>query len=367
MNTEENLKKQIEKLLNIQTNLDKKVDADDFRKIAEDLGITDSEWQEIQEIAENHFKNANAYLRHENWIDAIEAYKKTLEINPNHLNALLGISLANQELYKIKRVSDYRTQAEKFAQKALEIEAGNNTAIRILSELKKPIKQSQNLSSKKTSRQITLLVVAALFALLGIGLMTFIMVFNGSPNEQETYPEKAMPSSVEATDFYENEIIALREEVIAQWYQVENVYQRRADLIPNLTRLLKAEQNFEQDLIQRILDAQVEINQIQIQFENIETVENFQEKQLELSEDLNELLLEIEDKGLGTKQTYRDFRVQLEGSENRIAVERRKYNEKVRAYNTLIQQSPYNEYGFEKIEYFQMQKGAENPPVVDIE
>ena len=144
-----------------------------------------------------------------------------------------------------------------------------------------------------------------------------------------------------------NNIIALEEGVKAQWAQVENTYQRRFDLIPNLVSTVQGEANFEKSTLTEVMDMRSRMGgtiKLDESLMNDEAaLKRFQEMQGSLSGALQRLMAVSENyPDLKSNKSFQELRVQLEGAENRIAVERKRYNETVQAYNTTIRQFPTN-------------------------
>ena len=168
-----------------------------------------------------------------------------------------------------------------------------------------------------------------------------------------------------------NRLVGLDEAVDASWSQVENVYQRRADLIPNLVKTVEAARDFEQETLQDVVDARARVGQVRVDAApTAEQLTAFQTSQAELTSALSRLLLVVERyPDLKATEAFRDLQRQLEGAENRIAVERRRFNEASRAYNTSRRRFPANliaDYlGFTEKAYFEAAAGTEQPPAVD--
>lgn len=168
-----------------------------------------------------------------------------------------------------------------------------------------------------------------------------------------------------------NKMVQLDEAVTAQWSQVENVYQRRTDLIPNLVNTVKGYAEHEQETLTGVIEARSKASSIQVDPENLnpEMLQQFQQAQDGLSSALSRLMVVVERyPDLKANQSFQDFQVQLEGTENRIAVERRKFNEAAQSYNTFIRRFPQllfaNLFGFDKRTYFEAISGAETAPEV---
>ena len=168
-----------------------------------------------------------------------------------------------------------------------------------------------------------------------------------------------------------NNMVKMDEGVQAAWSQVENVYQRRADLIPNLVATVKGYAAHEQQTLEGVVSARSKATQITVDADNLtpDNLAKYQKAQGELGAALGKLLAITENyPELKANENFRSLQSQLEGTENRIAVERKKFNEAARNYNTVIRQFPKNivasMFGFEKKPYFEAQEGAQQAPVV---
>jgi len=168
-----------------------------------------------------------------------------------------------------------------------------------------------------------------------------------------------------------NNMVTKEESVESAWSQVENVYQRRADLIPNLVNTVKGAANFEKETFTAVTEARSKASQITVDPKNLtpEKIQEFQAAQGELSQALGRLMMVTENyPQLKANQNFQDLQVQLEGTENRITQERRKFNEEVQDFNTYIRKFPNNllagMFGFEKKGYFEAEKGADRAPEV---
>lgn len=168
-----------------------------------------------------------------------------------------------------------------------------------------------------------------------------------------------------------NEMVAKQEAVNGAWSQVQNVYQRRADLIPNLVNTVKGAANFEQKTLTDVMEARAKATQITIKADDLtpEKVAQYQQAQQGLSSALGRLLAVSENyPQLKANQNFLELQSQLEGTENRITVERMKFNDAVQDYNTYIQKFPTNFiakwFDFQKKGYFEAEGGAEKAPAV---
>ncbi|MCG6185899.1 MULTISPECIES: LemA family protein [Maribellus] len=168
-----------------------------------------------------------------------------------------------------------------------------------------------------------------------------------------------------------NKMVELDEQVASSWSQVENVYQRRADLIPNLVNTVKGYAAHEQETLEGVIEARSKATSVNVNPENLnpQALQQFTQAQEGLSSALGRLMVVVERyPDLKANQNFRDLQAQLEGTENRIAVERRKFNETTQSYNAYIRKFPRVIYagwfGFDKKTYFEAQQGAEQAPEV---
>lgn len=169
-----------------------------------------------------------------------------------------------------------------------------------------------------------------------------------------------------------NKMVTADENVQSAWSQVENVYQRRADLIPNLVATVKGYAEHESSTLEAVVAARAKATQVTVDPENLSerSLSEYGEAQGELTSALGKLLMIQENyPELKANENFRDLQAQLEGTENRITTERMKYNETARSYNTYIRSFPSNIlasiFNFEKKGYFEAQSGAETAPVVE--
>jgi LemA protein len=168
-----------------------------------------------------------------------------------------------------------------------------------------------------------------------------------------------------------NKLVTAEENVNQSWANVQNVYQRRSDLIPNLVATVKGVANFEQSTLTAVIEARAKATSVNINPKNLDeaSLQKFQSAQDGLSSALSRLMVVMERyPELKATQNFSELQAQLEGTENRIAVERRNFNEAAMGYNTYLRSFPRNMiagmFGFQKKAYFEAQKGAEVPPKV---
>ncbi len=167
-----------------------------------------------------------------------------------------------------------------------------------------------------------------------------------------------------------NALVNLEETVKTQRSQVQNVYQRRFDLIPNLVATVKGEASFEKQTLTDVINARASASQIKVDINNAEEFAKYQAAQGQLSQALGRLMVLTENyPNLQANQSFRDLRVQLEGTENRITVERMNYNTAAQVFNTQIRIFPTSIiakiFDFQRANLFEATKGAEVAPTVE--
>ena len=170
-----------------------------------------------------------------------------------------------------------------------------------------------------------------------------------------------------------NRLVTLQQGTDAAWAQVQNVYQRRADLIPNLVNTVSGAANFEKSTLAEIVEARASVGRVSVPAGNAPVdpaqFKQFEQAQAQLGFALSRLLVVAERyPDLKATAAFRDLQVQLEGTENRIAVERGRFNEAVQAYNTAIRRFPAalfaGMFGHTPRPYFTATAGADRPPEV---
>ena len=169
-----------------------------------------------------------------------------------------------------------------------------------------------------------------------------------------------------------NGLVTKQEGVESAWSQVENVYQRRADLVPNLVATVKGYAAHEQETLEGVVSARAKATQMTIDPTKLDEAQmkKFQEAQGELGNAIGRLLMVTENyPELKANENFLQLQAQLEGTENRITVERQKFNETAKGYNTEVRKFPANiiagMFGFERKPYFEAKEGADVAPMVE--
>ena len=169
-----------------------------------------------------------------------------------------------------------------------------------------------------------------------------------------------------------NGLVTKQESVESAWSQVENVYQRRADLVPNLVATVKGYAAHEKETLEGVVNARSKATQMSIDPTKLdeESLKKFQSAQGELGNAIGRLLMITENyPDLKANENFKELQAQLEGTENRITVEHQKFNESAKEYNTQIRHFPANiiagMFGFERKPYFEAKEGADEAPKVE--
>jgi LemA protein len=198
----------------------------------------------------------------------------------------------------------------------------------------------------------------ALVGCLGIGAIVLFVLLVGGCGVAASY----------------NRLVGLQQKVDQSWAQVQNVYQRRADLIPNLVNTVQGAANFEKSTLTDVTNARASVGRVQIDPNHAPTdvakLQEFQAAQGQLSTALSRLLVVSERyPELRATQNFQNLQAQLEGTENRISVERGNFNSAVQEYNTAVRTFPTTLFaamlGFQPRPFFEAQPGAEKPPTVN--
>ena len=171
-----------------------------------------------------------------------------------------------------------------------------------------------------------------------------------------------------------NNLVSLDQGVKGQWAQVENAYQRRADLIPNLVETVKGAANFEKETYTAVTEARTKATQVNLSADDLKDpakLKQFEEAQNNLGSQLQHLMVVVERyPDLKATQNFRDLQAQLEGTENRITVERQRFNEAAQSFNTTRDSFPTNIMAgffgskFNEKAFFSAKTGADQPPQV---
>lgn len=319
MNDDKIVGRYVEKMITIQRAREEEPLTDaELKEIALSVGMSEADWQASQEVLLRHLQTGDAHLRSSNWKDAQKEFDQAIALSPYNEQALHGLAKAYYELYKQTGDEKQSDLSAEYAGRAL---ANKNTkldasAIQLLKNLRQA---SATHTTKRKSRNRSILITLSLVVVVVLG--SYFM----------------LSSSVSSAS----------EKVEAQWAQVDNVYQRRADLIPKIEVILNAAGGNQSQQLEQLKSLTKELNSLK------DDKSAYFKKQQEIGRVMNKLTATLgTTDGLSDEQLQM-LMVQVEGSANRISQERRKYNETVQKYNNKIGGFPYNILGYSKKEYFE--------------
>lgn len=338
MSDQENaLAKYVEKMYQIQMLEDESIlSPQELKTIALDMGISEQEWAESQQVFEGHLKTGEQLVKQRNWDDAIAELDHATSLNPYHIDAVYAHAKALIGRYNESGNMTDEQKARELVRRALKVQPGHEPSIKLLTMLSSG-KKVVDKEKKQTK----------LYKNIAIGLGIAILVL-GFISMRGTLAKKD-------------------EEVKQAWAQVENVYQRRADLIPSLVNTVKGAAKQEQERLKQITELQAELSGMGMHPNaSQEEMSRFSQKQSELGNTIKIVLGNVQSSSsVGATQAFRDLMIQLEGSENRIATERRKFNQAVQDFNSQVRQFPYGWLGYGEKPYFQVDKSAMDKPKVE--
>jgi LemA protein len=337
------LENYIKKLMDLQyqEQPDKQWSDEDLKNIALEAGLTERAWEASQQKGKDHLARGKAFLTSSNWEDAVTELEQAATLLPNSAEAN---GLAGKAYVRRGSAEDNANDLERaayFLNRSLSINPNYQEALTLKSELNRNRNMVQNASVKKARSGKWLK-----WGLIGGAVLLVIIWYFSSYNT----------------------MVAAEENTVQAWAQVENVYQRRADLIPNLVETVKASAEFERETLNEVIQARAAATAVTINPEDLDAaaLEEFNQKQNALSASLGRLLAVAENyPTLRSTENFRDLQSQLEGSENRITVERKRFNEAVLAYNAKARKFPYNLLGFDTKAYFSTDPANQEAPEVN--
>lgn len=333
--SDENLQAFINKMLTLQTEKrDKPFTETELKQMALEMGMTEEDWQESRKTFKAHLQSGMGHLSLDNYTDALVDLENAFALNPNSWEAAYGLASAYHQKWKESQEEQVKQNAVRFAQLALQLNPGHQGVIRLLDELRE---KEQEI--KKGDRFVRIGLIA-IVALVGVAIFFYLSAIYNTVTEKS-------------------------QKMAAQWAQVENVYERRTNLLPKLAETVKASEKFERKLSEDLLKVSSAARSVKINAGEISEskLREFDAAHQEVNQMLEKLIKKSTEVGqFQASGIYRDLMAQIEGSDNRISVERKKYNETVREYNTYIQKFPQSLLGFEEKPYLQTQKGVMQSP-----
>lgn len=337
------LENYIKKLMEIQYNpqTDAHLTDQDLKEIALEAGLTEQDWFSAQQRARNHLDRGRSYLNAGNSEDAVPELEQAAMLMPNSAEAnFLAAKAFVQRGSMLNQAQDY-DKAEYYLRHALLTSPAHSEALALKTELnnRRRVYTNETAQQHKSRNMIKWVVIGGIALLLIFGYFSMY-----------------------------NTMVAAEERTQQAWAQVENVYQRRADLVPNLVETVRGAANFERETLNEVIQARAAATAVQVDPAALDenSLEAFAQTQGVLSASLGRLLAVSENyPTLTATQNFRDLQAQLEGTENRIAVERKRFNDAVQAYNAKARRFPYNLLGFDTKAYFSTEPQNQEAPNVE--
>ena len=341
-NNDKALEEYIKKLMEIQfsTSSEMKLSDDKLKEIALDIGMSEREYEESRSRALEYKSRGIAFADEENWDDALTQLEHASALLPNDTEALNSYAKALIAIGQRTDEESYFGRAENMLKRVFGIDPNNKDAISISKSLRNESRLSKvETDIKQRKSKLTKWLV--------IGGVAVILLFG--------YYTKR------------NSLVDKEESVNASWAQVENVYQRRANLIPNLVETVKGVAKIERETLESLTEARAEVSSLKLDPSDLTEAQlkMFAEKQSALSGALGRLIAVVEAyPDLKFPENFRGLQDELAGTENRIAIERRNFNKVVKDFNAYSRKFPNNMIGFGEKPYFQAEEGAEKAPDV---
>lgn len=298
---DEKIKRHLEKVAEAQMNADDgALTLTDLKELNMSLGVTEDEWEKLMNKAKECIVLAKNHLQYRNFKDAIESVDQALALNPFIKEGNGVKAKASLMLWLEVGEEGHRINAENFAKEALKEEPQNTLALQVLQTLR-----AKGRSEEKESKlnKKGLYIIGGLVFIIAIGLGFFFMQSGGGTK---------------------NRLIDAEESVNSAYAQLQNVYQRKTDLVPQLLDLF----------VNNPSDINNEIEKLQTELKENLSIEEREIKQKELSEMLSKLTKQ--GNFGGDSNALETLLIQLEGAENRISAERKNYNNAVKTYNLLV-------------------------------
>ena len=314
--------------LQYNTSTEQQFTEEELKNIALEAGLTEEAWRQSQEQARQHLQRGKAYLGTHNYEDAAEELEQAASLRPHDAEANFLAAQAYLHRGGRQHNSADFDKSEYYLDRTISINPQHSGALRLKGELNDKRRVHKNEVTEKT-RTNTLTKWGIIGGIVVLLIAGFYSMYNS--------------------------MIGLEEGVNSSWAQVENQYERRAELIPNLVETVKGAANFERETLNEVVQARAEATSVRIDPDELDeaSLNEFSEKQAALSGSLGKLLAIAESyPTLTATNNFRDLQTQLEGTENRIAVERKRFNEAVQEYNAHARRFPYNLLGFDTKAYF---------------
>lgn len=337
------LENYLKKLMELQYNSssEQQFTEEELKNIALEAGLTERAWLKSQEQARQHLQRGKAYLETRNYEDATPELEQAAALRPHDAEAnFLAAKAFLQRGSRHQQSADF-SKADYYLDRTISINPQHREALRLKGEVndKQRVHQNEVASQTRTNKLTKWGIIGGVAVLLVVGFFSMY-----------------------------NSMVDLEEGVSGSWAQVENQYERRSELIPNLVETVRGAADFERETLNEVVQARAAATAANVDVSDLDeaSLRDFAEKQQALSGSLGRLLAVAEDyPTLTATGNFRDLQAQLEGTENRIAVERKRFNEAVQTYNARARRFPYNVLGFDVKPYFSSDPENAAAPRVD--
>ena len=333
----------LKKLMELQYNetTEQQFTEAELKNIALEAGLTERAWRASQEQAQQHLQRGKAYLETQNYEDAVPELEQATALRPHDADANYLTAQAFLQRGSRHQSSADFGKADYYLDRAISVNPQHREALRLKGEVndRQRVHKNEAASQSRTHKLTKWGLIAGAALLLVVGLFSVY-----------------------------NRMVGLEEGVNGAWAQVENQYERRAELIPNLVETVRGAADFERETLNEVVQARAAATAVNVGPGNLDeaSLEEFSEKQAALSGSLGRLLAVAENyPTLTATGNFRDLQAQLEGTENRIAVERKRFNEAVQTYNARARRFPYNLLGFDSKAYFSSDPANATAPKVE--
>ncbi|MEO9531119.1 MAG: LemA family protein [Crocinitomicaceae bacterium] len=325
------IKAVVEAGLKDETITERPLTLDELKELAISMGMTSEEWDKLQLQAHEFLKAADDHLKARNFTEAIAKAEEATAINPYIENGNAVLAKAYLMLWLQTHENEHRDKAEFHARKELKVDPRDQIAVNVLSTIAKKRRILEG--DKSNTKKIVIAIAAIVIALIIAGFI----FSNGSSSTNDSLTT----SSIDDHDYIKDQLIEAEEEVNSKWDYVQTAIERRNNLIPDLIGILSVSNESTQ------LNATIEDLQ-----EKIKTAEG--EEKFKLENDLTAAINEAKAiaRQNGESENVRNLMMQIESSENRIAYEKKTYNEAVKAYNILLKKNQDNYPEYEIKPYF---------------
>ena len=313
---------------------DRPLTLSEMKELAISMGMTEEQWKNLQAQAIEHLKAADDHLKARNFTESIAEAEKATAINPYIKNGNAVLARSYMMLWLQTHEDEHRDKAEYHARQELKVDPRDQIAVNVLSTIEK---KRRILQSDSNSRKRIFMVIGAIVL---IGIVLFVIMSNMSSSTDQNSNQVQINDA--NYDHVKDQLIEAEEDVLSKWDLVQVAIDQRNNMIPDLFAAISISTKDTEAL-------QETINELQNKIKNAQGEEKFK-----LENDLNAKIQELKEiaRENGDADNIKTLMVQIEGSENRIAYEKKNYNEAVKNYNILVKKNQDQFPDYETKPYF---------------